>query len=175
MNELKNIDIKENSFTANGKTYHIETEMSIQRAVYAEAAKIEMEGGMQLGKQLEDWKKIYELANTLKFADIAVMAYNNMRGFKNFFETNHPVLKLCACFINKSDEDRRYISDDLVKTKIQDWSEEGLSMRNFFLLALTFLKADTENYKNATESILRLVKDFNQNVNEDKLNIAISE
>ena len=139
MKELKSINFQEKNFTANGVEYVIESQMSIQRSVYAEAAKIEMEGGMQLGKQLDDWKKLYELANQQKFADIVVLAYNNMRGFKNFFESNHPVLKLCACFINSADEDRRYITDDLVTKKINDWSEEGLSMKSFFLLALTFL------------------------------------
>ena len=175
MSTLKSIDLSETSFIANGCEYFIERDISIQRSVYSEAAKIELESAVKVGKQLEDWVKVYELANAQKFADIVVLAYNNRRGFKDFFETHSPILKLCACFLNAKDEDRRYINDDLVNKKIADWSEEGISMQSFFALALTFLKFEVEGYKSATESILTLIKEFNEKVGAGELNIPITE
>lgn len=174
MNELKKIEIAERTFTANGIEYFIETDLSIQRSVYAEAAKLELEAGVKIGKQIEDWKNVYDLANEQKFADIVVLAYNNRRGYKNFYEQHPPVLKLCACFINAKDEDRRTISDDLVTRKINDWAEEGISMQSFFVLALTFLKSELEGYRNATQDILNLVNEFQEKLKEENLDIPIS-
>ncbi|MFT4203490.1 MAG: hypothetical protein QM610_06200 [Chitinophagaceae bacterium] len=162
--QLKTIDPNQPSFTANGKEYFIEKGLSIQRAVYAEAQQIQMEAGLRMGKQLDDWKQVYELANKQKFADIVVLAYNNMRGFRNFFEEQHPVLKYCACFVNTEDEDRRGIDDDLVDKKIKDWAEEGIAMEGFFALALTFIKSGVQGYQSATESILDTVSAFQEKV-----------
>ena len=174
MTELKKIDLVERSFTANGTEYFIETDLSIQRSVFAEAAKLELEAGVKIGKQVEDWVKVYDLANEQKFADIVILAYNNRRGYKHFFEHHPPVLKLCACFINTKDEDRRTINDDMVTRKINDWSEEGISMQSFFVLALTFLKSELEDYRSATQDILALVKDLQQKLKEENLDIPIS-
>ena len=171
---LKTIDLTQPSFIANGEEYYIEKDISIQRSVYAEAAKIELESGLKVGKQLEDWVAVYDLANQQKFADIVVMAYNHRRGFKDFFEKHPPVLKLCSCFLNTKDEDRRYINDDLVERKIKDWTEEGISMQSFFALALTLLKIEVEGYRSATADILKLIKDFNEKVNAAELNTPIS-
>ena len=158
MKELKTIHFKDGSFTANGVHYFIEKDISIQRAVYAEAAKMELESGKKVGKQIEDWIQVYDLANQQKFADIVVLAYNNRRGFKNFFEDISPVLKLCAVFINAEDEDRRYINDDLVQKKVKDWEEEGISQQSFFALALALLKSEVEGSESAMQSISELIK-----------------
>lgn len=162
MTQLKTIDFKEGSFTANGVEYFIEKEISIQRAVYAEAAKMELECAKKVGKQVEDWVKVYDLANQQKFADIAVLAYNNRKGFKNLFEDIAPVLKLCACFINAKEEDRRYINDDLVAKKVKDWEEEGISQQSFFALALALLKSEVEGSKSAMQSISDLIKELGE-------------
>lgn len=174
MTELKTLDLTKKTFTANGTEYFIESEISIQRSVYAEAAKFILEKGMSVGKQTEDWKKVYDACNNNKLADVAVIAYNNMRGFKDFFEDHSPVLKLCACYINAKDEDRRYMSDDLVNKKVKDWSEEGLSMRGFFLLSLALIKKEVEGYESATRDILEKIKEYNEMIQEEKLNIPIS-
>lgn len=174
MTKLKTLDLTSTSFIANGTEYIIEKELSIQRSVYAEAAKIELEKGVGVGKQTEDWKKVYELCNQSKIVDAGIIAYNNMRGFKNFYEDHSPVIKLCACYINSVDEDRRYITDDIVNKKAQDWSEEGLSMQGFFLLALAILKKDLESCANAMHDILETIKEFNEMMQAEKLNIPIS-
>jgi hypothetical protein len=172
--KLKTIDFNDKSFKANGNEYFIEREVSIQRSVYAEVAKLEMEGSAKVGKQIDDWAKIYELANQQKFADIVVMAYNHQRGFQKLLKEHSPVLRFCACFINTADEDRRSITDDQADKKIQDWIEEGISMQSFFDLALTFLKIEVEGYKNATESISAVIKQYNEMLSAQQ-NIPISK
>ena len=60
MQQLKTINWNEQSFIANGKKYFLEKELSIQRSVFAESAKIELESGLRFGKYTEDWKKIWD-------------------------------------------------------------------------------------------------------------------
>ncbi len=173
MRELKQIDFSQKSFTANGVEYFIEKEISIQRSVFAEAAKMELEAGIKVGKWEEDWAKVYDLANQQKFADIVVLAYNNRRGFRNFFEDASPVLKLCACFINAADEDRRFINDDLVAKKVKDWTEEGITQASFFAFAVAFLKTEAESSKSAMQSISELQNELREKMTA--LNTPISE
>jgi hypothetical protein len=63
----------------------------------------------------------------------------------------------------------------MVKQKVEDWQQEGISMGSFFRLALAFLKEEVETCKNATQDILSLIKDFNQKVSAGELNTPISE
>lgn len=159
MQKLKTIKWNEQSFIANGKRYFLEKELSIQRSVFAESAKIELESGLRLGKYTEDWKKIWDMMNApdkSHFADIAVVVHDHLRSFNNFLQDIPPVIKLCACFINADGEDRRFINEDMVNAKAEDWIEEGLSMRSFFHLALSFLAAEAEDLKSITDHISQL-------------------
>jgi hypothetical protein len=165
--KLKTLDLNEKSFTANGVEYFIESEISIQRSVYAEACKIELENGLKAGKWLEDWVKVYDLANEQKFADIVVLAYNNRRGFKDFFKNHPAVVKLCAVFINAADEDRRTITDTMVDKKVNDWVEEGITIQSFFGLALSFLRIEVTGYQNATQAILEMVKAYQKDLSAE--------
>lgn len=159
MQQLKEINWNEQSFMANGKKYFLEKNVSIQRAVFAESAKIELESGLRLGKYTEDWEKIWKMLNSpdkSHFADIAVIVHDHLRSFNNFLQDVPAILKLCACFINSEEEDRRYINQDMVNAKIEDWTKEGLSMKSFFLLGLNFLAAEAENLKSITDHISSL-------------------
>lgn len=164
MNEkqLKSIDWSQQSFTANGKKYLLEKQLSIQRAVYTEAARIELESGLRFGKYTEDWQKLWALLNDKEkshFGEISVIVYNHLRSFNNFLENVHPVLKIAACFINEENEDRRSINDDIVNKKIADWIEEGITMNSFFLLVLSFLKTEAEDLRSITNHISELTKE----------------
>jgi len=159
---LKSIDWNQQSFMANGKKYLLEKHLSIQRSVYTEAARIEMESGLRFGKYTEDWQKLWTLLNDKEkshFGEISVIVYNHLRSFNNFLENVHPVLKIAACFINEESEDRRTISDDIVNRKVNDWVEEGITMNSFFLLVLSFLKTEAEDLKSITNHISELTKE----------------
>lgn len=159
MQQLKTINWNEQSFIANGKKYFLEKELSIQRSVFAESAKIELESGLRFGKYTEDWKKIWDMLNSpdkSHFADIAIVVHDHLKSFNNFIEDVHPVIKLCACFINAEGEDRRFINQDIVNAKAEDWIAEGLTMRSFFHLALSFLAAEAKDLRSITEHISQL-------------------
>jgi hypothetical protein len=174
--ELKSIDWSQQSFTANGKKYLLEKQVSIQRAVYAEAARIEMETGLRLGKTTESWQKIWNLLNDKEkshFADISVIVYDHLRSFNNFLQDVHPVLKVAACFINEENEDRRIINDDIVNKKVEDWMEEGITMSSFFLLVLSFLRIEAEGLKSITDRISEIAQEVMTKLSTNELEVEI--
>lgn len=181
MQQLKEINWNEQSFEANGKKYLLEKNLSIQRAVFAESAKIELESGLRLGKYTEDWEKIWNMLNSpdkSHFADIAIIVHDHLRSFNNFLQDVPAILKLCACFINSEDEDRRYINQDIVNAKIEDWTKEGLSMKSFFLLGLSFLEAEAADLRSITDHISQLKEKMEEvSIKEEgqSLSMPISE
>jgi len=179
MNELKHIDFKAGSFECiikddTGKVvreveYFLEGELSIERSVWKENYVLFLEKGISPGKQSEDWSKCYSLCfedkpNEEKLRNIATLCYNNVTGFKNFFENKPIVLKLCALFINTKDEDRRFINELMVSEKISDWHLSGYAISNFFLLAITFLEIEVKSYAKATSDILAVKREFEENI-----------
>lgn len=139
-NELKSPDLKAPSFTANGKRYHIESSISIARKIECDKLIIEVTGGGNMGENFSDWKKVYELCNDKKFADIAVLAHNRMEGVKKWQERHDPVLSLCALFINEESEDRRVITNEMIRQKIADWEAEGIEYAFFLTMGKGLLK-----------------------------------
>lgn len=139
---LKVIDISKSSFEANGNTYYIEKHLSLER--YLMYKKLELQVGYEVGFYgiYEALKKIYDLTNDKNkgFADIAVTAYNAMKGITNVDERRIPVLELAALFINEKDENRNIINDDMISKKVDDWQAEGLSIMPFFQLSTSFIK-----------------------------------
>jgi len=156
--EPKKINWADKTFAANGKNYNISTTMSIGRSVYAEEAKIELERGVRVGQTTESFLEIFNLLNAGKPAEAAVKTYNHVKAIDNFFERPEPVLRICACYLNYDGEDVRFITDELVREKINDWSEEGIARESFFLLALTFISEETADLKNFTAHISEVVK-----------------
>jgi hypothetical protein len=164
--KLKTIDFATGVFTANGQDYFIESELSIERAVWKEHFTLELETGVAVGKQTQDWEKAWSLCNEMKFGDLAVLCHENRQAFVKLFENKPTILKLCALFCNTADEDRRTINNTLIDTKISDWFEEGYSFQSFLELALSILSVEVESLKKPTEAILAKIREFNQSIQE---------
>lgn len=175
--QLKHIDFDKKSFVGIRKVndggkikeieieYFIESELSIERAVWKEHFCLVLERGIAVGKQTDDWQKVFELSGQHgKDNEIAVIAHNNLIGFKDLFENRPTILKLCALFINTRDEDRRFIGDITINEKISDWHEGAIAYSSFFLLAINFLSIEAANYKKATADILQQMQAFRNDI-----------
>ncbi len=147
MTELTTPPKDDLKFTANGKTYFIESRISIARRMECDKLLIEITGGGNMGENFNDWRKVYDLCNDKKFADIAVLAHNRMEGVKKWKERHDPVLAICALFINEENEDRRFITDETIKAKIRDWQEAGIEYDFFSKLAEMLLQKLIVNWK----------------------------
>lgn len=155
MEKLKLIDLKERSFTANGKVYFIEAgDISIARWAKYEELALEIQYGTTQMEMFNKFKEITELANQLKFADIAVLAHNMQNGMIKVMERLPVSLKICALFINEENEDRGSISDDMIAQKIDDWRKEGFAIGSFFQLGLGFSRLIGETSSMLTQEYL---------------------
>lgn len=152
--ELTTPEAKTLSFKANGKTYVIEKKISIARKIECDKLIIEVTAGGNMGENFSDWKKVYELCNDKKFADIAVLAHNRMEGVKKWQDRHDPVMALCALFINEEKEDRRIISTEMIKAKITDWEVEGIEYAFFLTMAKGLLKNLTGNWSDISPNTL---------------------
>ncbi|WP_437918587.1 hypothetical protein [Sphingobacterium sp. LRF_L2] len=137
--DLKSINIQEKTFKANGKLYYIEPgDISIDRYAKYEELALELQYGVSQAEMFANWKQVTQLANELKFSDIAVLANNMQNGLIKLMDRQNTSLKMCTLFINEENEDRTKISDDMISNKINDWREEGYTVGPFFQLALAF-------------------------------------
>lgn len=133
--QLKTLDPQQRSFEANGKTYHIETRMSIAR--FHQFQIYEKEAGFSITFEgmVHTLKEAYQDLNTMKAADASVKIHNLLAGMVNISEKEHTLLKICALFMNTDDEDRGEINEDMISRKIEAWQNE-YDVNGFFTLAL---------------------------------------
>ncbi|GEM67558.1 hypothetical protein SMI01S_11640 [Sphingobacterium mizutaii NBRC 14946 = DSM 11724] len=161
--KLKHLNIQDKTFKANGKNYQIETgDISIERWSKYEEFTLELQYGVSQTEMFQNWMKVTQLANELKFTDIAVLANNMQNGLMNVFDRQIVALKICALFINEEKENRGIISDDIINNKINDWSEEGFSIGPFFQLALGFSRLINQISSTLTPESLAVIEKLNQ-------------
>lgn len=134
MSELKVLDKNARSFEANGKTYYIETQLSIARFHEYQIYEKEAGFGLSFKAMVETLKESYQDLNQMKAADASVKLHNLLAGITKTAEKRHVLLKICCLFMNTKDEDRSIINDDIIAEKIEDWSEYDVN--GFFMQAL---------------------------------------
>ena len=152
--QLKRIDLNARAFVANGKTYLIETSpLSIDR--YTHYEKIETEVGFGRGFT-EVFDMVRSAMNDIikhRQGDAYVKLYNVINGVQQLQNKKQPVYRFCALFMNTENEDRRFITEDLINQKIEDWRLEGLAYDPFFNFAVASMPDFIERYKKLTQSI----------------------
>lgn len=151
---LKRLDLTATSFEANGKIYHLEKTMSIERYAFFQRLELELSYNLSFKQMFDSLAEVYELLNAGKLADASVRVYNTMRGFAVLEEKEPYVLKYCALFINETGEDRRVITEDMITAKIEDWQKEGLAIQDFLALALHSIPGYISAYTKATQTTL---------------------
>lgn len=160
--EIKEIDLAKGSFMANGKEYFIEAKISTRRWVIWRKTQAETGFGVQLGTMFENISQAYACLNQSdrKIADASVILYNILHGIKKVMDEDEipEVITMCALFMNTKDEDRRYLSDALIREKYNDWEKEGIDMNSFFAFAINSIPGYIEAYEKLTPGISRKKK-----------------
>lgn len=153
MGKLKNINFETGVFEANGVTYRIESGLSIERYCEFQVLEKELAYGMDFKALYGKMVKINSLMNNVRFTEVAVLINDIMRGISKVEEREPAVLKICTLFINTEDEDRAVISNDMMLKKMSDWKTEGISMKDFFTVALNSVNGFLEVYARLTQGI----------------------
>lgn len=144
---LKELDLTQKKFTANGKTYHIRKSMSFDRYRMYEKLQIEVGYGANFKQIYDNVKAAYDLVNKSEFANTAVKLHNILAGIKTIESRQIPALRICALFINADGEDEKVITEDMIDEKIADWEAEGYDIFPFFQLAINSIPDFSLAYK----------------------------
>lgn len=171
MKELKKINIEDGKFSANGKTYLIETSMSISRYVFYEKIEAELGYGRSFSEIYDGIMAAMNDINAQAQGEAYVKLYNIANGIRQIERKKPHVLRYCALFINEENEDRGTINEDMINAKINDWEKEGIDYAPFFEFALISLPGFRERYKRLTPNSSKEIS--NNNEKEQKPNISI--
>lgn len=150
---LKQIDLNEPSFMANGKRYFIEQELSIERFCEFQDLEWEFQHGISPDGLMKKFRDIHKMCNRSAFVEIAVELESIVKGIAKVKEREPVVLKMVALFINEENEDRGKFSKDMYVRKIEDWKAEGINMGCFFSLAAGSVNGFLRHYINITQAI----------------------
>lgn len=143
------------SFVANGRTYFVMDNFSIGRFDKIEDLEHEL-------LQFSDKRTCHQVMvsamkkiNECSPGDAYMQLYNKVDSDQRNAKIIHYTLRLCTAYINTEDEDIRYLPDELIKRKIDDWSAEGLSARPFLVFAASACRGLLEYYSRPMQNILQ--------------------
>jgi hypothetical protein len=139
-NHLKVVEESALSFTIfegtdKAKKYFIETGLSMERLTEYQQLEIEIGYGYTLPEMHKKHVELYETLNKNKLADASVKAYDLVNSIKQAQSRVHPIIRLCALFMNTENEDRGKITQEMIEEKIEDWKEAKIDTRFFFRFA----------------------------------------
>lgn len=159
---LKCPDLKDTEFEANGVVYRVYRSISPDRWEMYEQLQIEIGLARTFQQVMDGVQEAYGLCNKVAsgkpvFADLAVTLRDIIIGVTMVGERQHPaVLRMAALFINRKDEDIRFINEDMIQQKIDDWRKGGIDMKYFFQFALASIPGFFDAYKAVSQAFSEL-------------------
>lgn len=150
MKKLKTLDPTAQSFECNGKTYYIESNLSIARFCEYQIMEKEAGFGTTFKAIFDELHSLYDLMNNTKFVEASIKLHNLVTGVSRLQDKEPVLLKMCALFINEENEDRTTITNDDIVRKIDDWKKE-YEVNGFFTLALNMVNGYFEIYNKISQ------------------------
>lgn len=146
-------DVVKLEFMANGKKYLIEKSISFQRFNRYEEMELMIGYGVNVKKLSEAHGELFGMMNERMFAEASVRIHNLRVGLAQMDEEDRVPMgvQLCCLFINRENEDRRWINEEMIRAKKHDWEMEGYDPADFFGLAVSTLKDCFIAYSKATQ------------------------
>lgn len=150
--EVRVLDPNVTSFEANGKVYRKSNYVSFARYGLMEQFNLEIGYGSTVQDMFQEQQKVFDLLNKQKFAEAAVATYNSMSGIARIADgVAHPMFKQCALFWNWEGEDVRYLTDETLATKLEDWAAAGIDSAFFFGQAVSNVPGLLAAYRSHTK------------------------
>jgi len=163
--ETKRIDFEKKEFVANGVTYSFKAEtMSIERFIEFERLQAHVGFGKDFKNIYDKLKTAYGNMNKSKVADAAVIIHNLLNGIAEHLDKrDHPILQLCALFVNSKDEDKTVFDEGVTQEKIDNWKKEGYAIEDFFQLAFNFVEGFIPAYNETIQDISQKAEEMVNN------------
>jgi hypothetical protein len=149
-------------FEANGVIYTLDENMTIARYRLFERYRMEVGFGTTVSSIFGEITEAIQLLDRgfqgeLVVSHATYKLHNLLFGIKNGEEKYGPAIWMCALFFNAPGEDVRQFDPELMKVKVQNWEEAGISAR-FFIYKACSMIAD---YSRIYEETTRLFSDLN--------------
>ena len=151
--QIRHIDMSTAKFKANGNTYYIQSRLSVARYKTYNIGQLEVSHGLTFEQLYHQDVKMHELVthgnDTLQaIHQVAETLFHRINLIVDFTNGSHPpILRFCALFINAEGEDIGVWDERIVDQKINDWTEEGLCVDDFFYLAANFIPSFRDAYR----------------------------
>lgn len=153
IHKVKNLDLKEREFTANGNKYYILGEVTMERYQKMQELQIELGFAASYKEIYDGLGEIEQMLNEVRFVDAAVTINNLRRKTAGLEKRHHEIQKYCACFIVRDDEKITEFSEKVMDEKIADWNAEGINPDSFFALAVNTVRGLRDNWLSYIQDI----------------------
>lgn len=150
------------SFVANGRKYTVSDTFTIGRLEQINSMEEELSMFSDKKSCHDVMVKAMQLINEYKPGEAHTLLYNKIDSDRRNPKIMHFILRVCAGYINFEGEDLAYLTEEQIRIKINDWSEEGLDARPFIYSALASYKELLQNYKKDILNILTEIKSVKQ-------------
>lgn len=155
-----------NSFVANGKLYTVSHTFAIGRFSAVEELEEEL---IALGDKLSCHQVMLSAMaqiNQINFGGAYTTLFNKIESDQRNARLTHYMLRMCAAYINYEGEDVRYLTEEVIKAKMNDWSEEGLPVLPFYSFAVSVCNAAMERYRKPLAHLLNEAKEMSAAIAE---------
>lgn len=155
---LKKIAPDAKEFMANGRRYRVVSSLTVSRYEDFELFQLEVGIGRSFEAIQQSINHAYRLCNRVVkgeevFAELAIVLRDMSIGAALAgTKTPHAVLKMCALFLVRDEEDLSRCPNELIEDKINDWREEGIDMGYFFTFALLTIPGFLQAYRSASRA-----------------------
>lgn len=130
--EIKKIEIEVGkSFMANGSKYNVSDSYSIGRYPIVSILEDELASMALVSDSRKAIKQALNHFDKGEVSDAVVLLHNWVNRSIKTQTSGNIIMRICSIYINKEGEDVRYLSEETIKSKIHDWSEEGLDFKPF--------------------------------------------
>jgi hypothetical protein len=142
MSEIKKLPLGAKQFEANGNTYHVHTDLTIERYRWLDKLQVAVAFGGDYENIFSRANRAYDLLNAGKMADAAVALNGLLESANRGISDDEPtVLQIGTLFLSKNEEPPTAWSEAWASSVINDIATEGYSMSDFFNLALECQRA----------------------------------
>lgn len=155
---MKKIAPDAKEFEANGRRYRVVSSLTVSRYEDFELFQLEVGIGRSFEAIQQSINHAYRLCNRVVkgeevFAELAILLRDMSIGASLAgTHTPHAVLKMCALFLVRDDEDLSRCPNELIEDKINDWREAGIDMGYFFTFALLTIPGFLQAYRSASRA-----------------------
>jgi len=136
MKELIRIDFEKGELKTQLHTYTVTESLPVDKYIQFLNLQSEVAYGISFDEINKKHKEIHTALNKTDFVQSAALLHNLMYSINNGIEKRKlPILKLCALFLIREDEDNTVFNEAVNNEKIDEFTNGGIQFTDFFYLA----------------------------------------